>query len=133
MKNCIFCKIVSKEIPCDKIYEDKDFLAFLDIKPLNPGHILVIPKKHYRWIWDVANFGDYFEFAKKVERGIEKALKPERVVIWVAGEEVQHAHIHLVPRFKGDGHGGFIITSNFKDISKEEMKKIGEKIKKEIE
>ena len=132
MNNCIFCKIVNREIPCDKVYEDKNFLAFLDIKPLNPGHILVIPKKHYRWIWDVENFGDYFESAKKVERGIEKALTPERVVIGVAGEEIQHAHVHLVPRFKDDGHGGFVRPENFKEIPKEEMKKIAEKISKNI-
>ena len=129
MKDCIFCKITNKEIPCNKIYEDKEFLAFLDIKPLNPGHTLIIPKKHYKWIWDIENFGSYFEFVKKVESSIEKALNPERVVIGVAGEEVPHAHVHLVPRFKDDGHGGFIITNNFKDISKEKMREIAEKIR----
>ncbi len=132
MNDCIFCKIVNKEIPCYKIYEDKDFLAFLDIKPLNPGHTLIIPKKHCRWVWDVDKFGNYFEFTKKVEIAIEKTLKPERVVIGVAGEEVHHAHVHLVPRFKNDGHGGFIITNNFKEISKDEMNKISEEIRKNI-
>lgn len=132
MNNCIFCKIANKEISCDKVSEDKDFLAFLDIKPLNPGHVLVIPKKHYRWIWDVENFGDYFKIVRKVERGIEKALKPLRVLILVFGDEVEHAHVHLVPRFKDDGHKGSITLGNIKEIPKEEMKKIAERINQNI-
>ena len=52
-KECIFCKIIRGEIPCDRIYEDKDVLAFLDINPFVKGHLLVIPKKHSRWIWDI--------------------------------------------------------------------------------
>ena len=53
MQSCIFCKIVAKEIPAQIIYEDTHFLVFLDVKPRNPGHCLVIPKKHYRWVWDI--------------------------------------------------------------------------------
>ena len=132
MNECIFCKIVNKEIPCNKVYEDKDFLAFLDIKPVNPGHTLIIPKKHHRWIWDVKNFGAYFEFVKKVEIAIQKVMITEWVVLGVAGNEIPHAHVHLVPRFKDDGHGGFIRPENVKEISKEEMKKIATKISKEI-
>ena len=132
MTECIFCKIVNKEIPCSKIYEDKDFLAFLDIRPLNPGHTLVIPKKHYRWVWDLEDFGQYFEWIKKIEKGIEKTLKPKRVLVLVFGEEVPHAHVHLVPRFDNDGHKGTIDLNNIKEISKEEMNKIAEKLRKNI-
>ncbi len=132
MTDCVFCKIVKKEIPCDKIYEDEDFLAFLDIRPLNNGHTLVIPKKHYRWTWDVKNFGEYFEFARKIEKGIEKALKPLRVLVLVFGDEVQHAHIHLVPRFEDDGHSSTITLGKFKEISKKDMHKIAEEIIKKI-
>lgn len=128
MSDCIFCKIAEGKIPCDKVYEDKDFLAFLDIRPLNPGHTLVIPKKHYRWIWDIPNFGDYFEFSKKIEKAMEKALKTEWVVIGVAGNEVLHAHVHVIPRFPNDGHPGFVDAENYKEISKEEMAKIAKKI-----
>ncbi|MEI7463544.1 MAG: HIT domain-containing protein, partial [Candidatus Taylorbacteria bacterium] len=64
MPSCIFCKIINKEIPANIIYEDADFLAFLDIRPLSPGHMLVIPKKHYRWVWDVPNVGEYFEVVR---------------------------------------------------------------------
>lgn len=132
MNDCIFCKIINNEISCNKVYEDKEFLAFLDIKPLNKGHLLVIPKKHFRWIWDADNFGKYFETIKKIEKGIEKALNPLRVLVLVFGEEVHHAHVHLVPRFKDDGHSATITLGKFKDISKEEMKEIAENISKNI-
>ena len=66
MDDCIFCKIVKGEIPCFKVYEDENFLGFLDINPLNPGNSLLIPKEHYRWVIDVPKFGQYFEIAKKI-------------------------------------------------------------------
>src|SRR3990167_6600023 len=65
-KNCIFCKIVKKEIPAHVVYEDENFLAFLDIHPQSPGHTQVITKMHYRWVWDVPNAGKYFEVVKKI-------------------------------------------------------------------
>jgi len=129
MADCIFCKIVKNEIPCYKIYEDKEFLAFLDINPRNPGHTLIIPKKHYRWVWDVPNINSYYKVVGKIANAIKKALKTDFVVSLVIGEEVPHAHVWLVPRFKDDGHGNSINISNIKQIPKEEMKKIAEKIK----
>lgn len=132
MTDCIFCKISKGEIPCNKVYEDRDFLAFLDIRPLNKGHTLIIPKKHYRWIWDMDNLGKYFETIKKIEKGIEKILKPLRVLVLVFGEEVHHAHVHLVPRFENDGHSATITLGKFKEIPKEEMNKIAEEINKNI-
>ena len=62
--NCIFCKIVKGEIPSHKVYENEKFLAFLSIEPESPGHTLVIPKEHYRWVWDVPEAGEYFEVSK---------------------------------------------------------------------
>lgn len=132
MNDCIFCKIANKEIPCDKIYEDKYFLAFLDIRPLNSGHTLVIPKKHYRWVWDLEDIGKYFECIKKIEMGIEKTLKPKRVLVLIFGDEVPHAHVHLIPRFENDGHIHSIDLGKYKEISKEEMKEIAENIMKNI-
>ena len=127
--DCIFCKIVKGEIPCHKIYEDDDFLAFLDIRPLNPGHALVIPKKHYRWVWDVENIGKYYEAAQKVVNAQRKAFGTDFVVSLVVGEEVPHAHILLVPRLEGDGHGSSIDPKNIKQFSDDEMKAFVEKIK----
>lgn len=122
MENCIFCKIVKGEIPSYKIYEDNNFYAFLDIRPLNLGHTLVIPKKHERWVWDVDNVGDYFEVTKKIALAQKEAFNTDWVVSMIFGEEVPHAHIWLVPRFDNDGHGGSIDTKNIKSFSDEEMK-----------
>ena len=127
--DCIFCKIINKEIPCYQVYEDADFLGFLDIRPLNPGHTLIIPKKHFRWVWDVPNVGNYFEAAQKVALALKKTFNTDYVVSLVSGEEVPHAHIWLVPRLENDGHGGFLDLKNIKTISSEEMISLAEKIK----
>jgi len=97
MDNCIFCKIVKKEIPCAKIYEDKNFLAFLDINPIGPGHTQIIPKKHYRWVWDVPNAGEFFEVAKKIALAQKKAFGADIVRSQVYGQEISHAHIWVWP------------------------------------
>ncbi len=129
---CIFCDIVSKKIPANIVYEDEQFLAFLDIRPLNPGHLLVIPKKHYRWVWDVEDIGKYYETVGKIAQAMKKALGTEQIVSLVFGEEVPHAHVWLVPRYKDDGHGGSINLDNVKDIDAKEMREIAERIKKKI-
>lgn len=130
--DCVFCKIVAGEIPCYKIYEDENLFVFLDIRPLNPGHTLVIPKKHYRWVWDVDNIGEYFEVVKKIANTIKKAMNTDYVVSVVFGEEVPHAHVWLVPRFENDGHGGAIDLQNVKEIGEEEMRNIADKIKENL-
>jgi histidine triad (HIT) family protein len=126
---CIFCKIIKGEIPSYKVYEDKEFFAFLDINPRNPGHTLVIPKKHYRWVWDVENVCGYFEAVRKVAKALQKAMNTEYVVSGIAGKEVFHAHIHLIPRMEGDGHGEWLDPNKFVKVPKEEMEKIAAKIK----
>jgi histidine triad (HIT) family protein len=135
MENCIFCKIAAGEIPSYKVYEDENFFAFLDIHPRNPGHTLVIPKKHYRWVWDlptgrqvVENIGGYYEVVGKIANAIRQAFNTDYVVSLVFGEDVPHAHVWLVPRLPNDGHGGAIDLENIKDISKDEMKEIAERI-----
>jgi histidine triad (HIT) family protein len=104
MENCIFCKIIKKEIPAHVVYENDDFLAFMDIHPASRGHVLVIPKKHYRWVWDVPNAGAYFEAAKKVALAEQKAFEQEAIWCGVRGDEVPHAHISVLPHSdtKGD-------------------------------
>jgi histidine triad (HIT) family protein len=95
----IFTKIIKGEIPCYKVAEDKNFLAFLDINPLAEGHTLVIPKKETDYIFDLDDdmFAGLHLFAKKVARAIDKSVICERVGVAVIGLEVPHAHIHLVP------------------------------------
>jgi len=102
MVDCIFCKIATGEIPSCKVYEDKNFLAFLDINPESPGHVQVIPKKHYRWVWDVPNVGDYFEVVRKIALAQKKAFGADIVRAQVYGEEIAHAHIWVWPEVAGD-------------------------------
>lgn len=103
-KNCVFCKIANKEIPAEIVYEDRDFLAFLDIHPQSPGHTQVIPKKHFRWVWDVPNVGRYFEIAAKIARAQQKAFETDWILSKIIGDEIPHAHIWIFPnnQVKGD-------------------------------
>lgn len=94
---CIFCQIVAGDIPAHKVYEDEDFLAFLDIHPQSPGHIQVIPKKHFRWVWDVPNVGQYFEVVKKIAVAQQKAFATDWILSKIVGDEVPHAHIWVFP------------------------------------
>lgn len=104
MESCIFCKIVRGEIPSHKVYEDNDFLAFLDIHPHTPGHTQVIPKKHYRWVWDIPDIGTYFEIAQKIAHAQQKAYDTDWILSKIVGDEVPHAHIWVFPndQVKGD-------------------------------
>lgn len=129
---CIFCKIINNEIPFYKVYEEENYLAFLDANPRNPGHVLVIPKKHIRWVWDSEDIEKYFGVVQKIANAQRKAFNTDWVISLVLGEEIEHAHVWLVPRFPGDGHGGSIVLSNIKKLSDEEMKEAAEKIKEEI-
>ena len=95
----IFTRIVNGEIPCYKIAENNDFLAFLDIMPLTRGHTLVIPKKEIDHIFDLDDtlYAGLMQFSKQVAVAIKKAIPCERIGIAVVGLEVPHAHVHLIP------------------------------------
>jgi len=95
----IFTRIVNGEIPCYKVAEDDNYLAFLDINPLQEGHTLVIPKKEVNYIFDVEDdlHAGLWNFAKKTARAIEKVVPCQRIGITVIGLEVPHVHIHLIP------------------------------------
>lgn len=95
----IFSKIVAGEIPCFKVAENDQFLAFLDIQPLKPGHTLVIPKAEIDYIFDLDDdlLGSMMVFAKKVAKGIQTVVPCEKIGVSVIGLEVPHAHIHLIP------------------------------------
>jgi histidine triad (HIT) family protein len=95
----IFTRIIQGEIPCYKVAENENFLAFLDINPLQEGHTLVIPKREINYIFDVDDnlHGDLWNFAKKIGKAIEKVVPCKRIGITVIGLEVPHAHIHLIP------------------------------------
>jgi histidine triad (HIT) family protein len=99
--NCLFCKLIKGEIPiAEKVYEDENFLAFLDIHPQGAGHTQIIPKEHYRWVWDVPNLGEYFEVAGKIAHAQQKAFKTDWILSKIVGDEVPHAHIWIYPNNK---------------------------------
>lgn len=95
----IFSKIISGEIPCYKVAENDQFLAFLDVFPLVKGHVLVVPKQEIDYIFDLPDrlLADLFVFAKSIAPAIEKAVPCKRIGVTVIGLEVPHAHVHLVP------------------------------------
>ena len=108
--DCVFCKIVNKEIPGSIVYEDEKHLAFLDIGPVNPGHTLVIPKKHAINIFDIeeADLKELIAVVKKVATAVLKGVEAHGVNVSmnngkIAGQLVNHIHFHIIPRFQGDG------------------------------
>ncbi|MCX6709919.1 MAG: HIT family protein [Candidatus Woesearchaeota archaeon] len=109
MPECIFCKIAKGEIPAEKIYEDKDFLAFLDIMPSSKGHTLVIPKRHFQTIEDIPEneLKGLIAAVKKVATAVMKATNSPGANIFqnnseFAGQIVPHIHFHIIPRNKDD-------------------------------
>jgi histidine triad (HIT) family protein len=130
--DCIFCKVVTGAIPCHKVYEDADFLGFLDIKPLNPGNSLIIPKTHYRWVTDVPNFGRYWEVANIVARATQPHVLADYVSFLTLGMEVPHAHIRVIPRFFNDAHTHGIDTEKQVSLTPQEMSALAQNIYQSI-
>lgn len=95
----LFSRIVAGEIPCYKVAEDDNFLAFLDIMPLRRGHVLIVPKMEVDYIFDLGDelLGEMMVFAKKVAGSIKREFPCKKVGLTVIGLEVPHAHIHLIP------------------------------------
>ncbi len=104
MENCIFCKIVSGIVPAIKIWEDEKYFAFLDINPINPGHTVLIPKKHDDYLFSLNDneYGELMLKTKKIAKILKDKLNPKRIGVAVEGFAVPHVHIHLVPLNKGN-------------------------------
>ena len=107
--DCIFCKIIAGEIPCFKLFESDDTLAFMDINPANEGHALVVPKEHYADVHSVsaAAISSTVITAKMIAAAIEKTLSPEGINLLqcngpAAAQSVLHFHMHVLPRRDGD-------------------------------
>lgn len=110
--DCIFCKILNKEIPNFTVYEDENVLAFLDIFPCATGHTVVIPKKHFESLWNmnIETFQALSAGLRAAAGRIEARLKPDGMNIGInegkiAGQAVPHVHWHIIPRYQGDGGG----------------------------
>ena len=138
MTECVFCKIIAGEIPTTIVHLDESTFAFLDINPANKGHVLVLPRKHYENLNDIpANeVWHLFEIVQKISKAIEKGLKAEGYNVLMnnkkpAGQLVDHAHIHVIPRFKGD-EMQVRLGWNYKKYEEGEAKTVAERIKKYI-
>lgn len=131
MDNCIFCKIVAGQIPAAKIFEDDKVLAFLDINPVNYGHVLIIPKEHHQMMVDTPDelVSYIFVKAKALMKAVKEAMKADYVVVSVVGIDVPHFHIHLIPRYYQDGLHNFWPTKKYNDG---DMEKTATEIKKLI-
>lgn len=130
-QDCIFCKIVAGEITSYKVYEDDKVIAFLDINPVKPGHILIIPKEHHDMMIDTPDelISYVFIKAKYLMSVLKKAMDADFVILSVVGIDVPHFHIHLTPRYKDDGLDNFWPQEEYEEGQAEEVVK---KIKKEL-
>lgn len=132
MSDCIFCKIIKGELPCVKVYEDADILAFLDIHPVNFGHTLIVPKAHYVNILDTPDevLAKLTAAVKKIAPAILKAVNADSFNLGVnngavSGQVIFHTHFHIMPRHQGDGYKLW----GAREYGPGEMEKIGEAIK----
>lgn len=131
--NCLFCKIANKEIPADVIYEDASATAVLDIHPHSPGHVMVLPKTHAETILDLPGnaIAPVFGAVKNVAALLQAKLKPDGFTIGinhgkVSGQTIDHLHIHIIPRWRGDSGGS--IHSVVDNPPKESFGEIRKKI-----
>lgn len=139
MEECLFCKIVAGEIPAQKVYEDGEFLAFLDINPRNPGHTLVVPKRHCETILEMPEneASELFKVVKKVAIAVKKGMKADGISIGqsngrAAGQVIPHAHFHVIPRFMSEGPPGLESILPTKKLTKEMLDKTMEAIKADM-
>ncbi len=123
----LFQKIIAREIPAEIIWEDADHIAFLDINPLQPGHLLVVPKIAAAYVFDMddANYSALFLAAKKLTDPLQRATGAARIALIIEGLEVDHVHIHLVPINKP----GDLDPKHIRSATADELKNIGDKIR----
>jgi histidine triad (HIT) family protein len=135
-QDCIFCSIVSGDIPSRNVYEDSDVLAFLDANPLAAGHTLVIPKEHHERMDDLPSdlASDVLDVLYRLVPQVESAVDADGTTIAfnngsAAGQEVPHIHGHIIPRFENDGGGPIHgITGPRPDLSDDELDEIASDI-----
>jgi len=130
-QGCSFCAIINRKVHTPKIWEDHEFLAFLDCNPVNSGHTLIIPKRHVEYVFAMEDklYLRMFKIAKELSNPIKNAMHSKRIGIVVEGFGVPHAHIHLVPINKGHE----LSPSRARTATKRELEQVAEKIKQQIE
>ncbi len=123
----IFTRIINGEIPCYRVAEDDRYIAFLDVRPLKAGHMLVVPKKEVDYIFDLDEemLAGMMIFAQKVARAMKEVIECNRIGVAVLGLEVPHAHIHLIPITR---EGDMLFTNPRVSLTKEENEKLAREI-----
>ena len=132
MAECLFCRIVSGELPATIVYEDDNSVAFLDHRPLFPGHTLLVPREHVETLGElpVKLVAPYFEAAQLLSRAVESAMEAEGTFVAMnnrVSQSVPHLHVHIVPRRKKDGLKGFFWPRTKYKVD-EEMEEVKKKI-----
>ena len=134
---CIFCEIVHGRVAADVVYEDERSMAFLDSRPIFPGHTLLVPREHTGTLGDLdpAAIGPLFEVAQRLSRAVESAMSAEGTFVAInnrVSQSVPHLHVHVVPRRKGDGLKGFFWPRS-KYASPEDAARTAEAIRKALD
>ena len=135
MEDCVFCRIARKEEHASFVYEDKDVVAFLDARPINEGHTLVIPRKHYENIYEIPDeeVANLFKIVKKLAYGISKSEKAEGISIVqnngeAARQVIFHLHVHIIPRYLGQNSHGPRGT-----VEQKELERVAANIRKSLD
>lgn len=129
-ENCVFCRIVAGKLSAFKVWEDDKFLAFLDHKPITPGHTLLIPKDHYEYLFEMPErrYSDIMKNARRLSGPLRSAMASKRVGVIVEGFGVNHTHVHLVPI----SENGELIRKGKTGVTDEEFNSVADRIKKAI-
>ena len=135
-EDCIFCKIADGTIPAKRVHEDSHTLSFLDINPRNPGHTLVVSKRHAASILDMGTdeVGRIFEAVRQVAEAVKEATKADGISICqnngkAAGQVVHHVHVHVIPRFNSEGPASLESILQVKKLGDQDLGKIADAIK----
>ena len=141
MESCVFCQIIEGTASSSKVYEDEVCLAFMDIQPVNPGHVLVVPKMHFKDLSDLpAHIGSHlFQVAQRISLSIAKTqVKSEGIDLFLAhgeaaGQEIFHVHLHIIPRFACDEFG-FRFGPNYANLpERSELDMVAAQVKQQLE
>jgi len=129
-ENCVFCRIVAGKLSAFKVWEDDNFLAFLDHKPITPGHTLLIPKDHYDYLFEMPErrYSDIMKNARRLSSPLRTAMASKRIGVIVEGFGVNHCHVHLVPI----SEGGELIKKGKTGVPDEEFNSVAHRLRKAI-
>ena len=139
VNDCAFCKIAAGNLKSYMIFDGPKACAFLDINPRNPGHTLVVTKKHYENMLDLpeSEIGDLFKVVKRVSLALKKGMKADGISIALsnesaAGQVVKHIHVHVIPRFSSEDPISVEGMLPLKNLSKQEMSRVAAKLKSSL-